>query len=50
MFEPVFHYLIESVRVCAHVTDLSVNEMGLWLLALVGVFACLAGLRARARR
>ena len=50
MFEPVFHYLIESVRVCAHVTDLPVNELVAWLLALVALFAGLATLRARVRR
>jgi ABC-type polysaccharide/polyol phosphate export permease len=50
MFEPVFHYLIESVRVCAHGTDLSVNELVVWLLALVSLFAGLVVLRLRVRR
>jgi hypothetical protein len=50
MFEPAFHYLIESFRVCAHVTDLSVNEVVFGLLLLVGLFTGLVVLRSRVRR
>jgi hypothetical protein len=50
MFEPVIHYLIESVRICAHVTDLPVNELVVWLLALVAFGAGVVALRVRARR
>ncbi len=47
MFETVFHYLLESVRVCAHATDLSVDVVGTWLLSLVALFVCCAALRVR---
>ncbi len=50
MFEPVFHYLIESVRICADVTDVPVAVLVGWLVGFVVLSATLATLRARARR
>ena len=50
MFEPAIHYLIESVRICAHVTDLSMIELVAWLLGFVALFGGLVALRARVRR
>jgi hypothetical protein len=50
MFEPVFYYLVEAVRVCARAVDLPASQLAVWLVAVATVLTAVLALRARVGR
>jgi hypothetical protein len=50
MFQPVFHYLLEAVRICAQVVNLSTSALATLLFGIAALFTAILMLGARVQR